>query len=515
MHHFYNLSNASASSSSSSSAASASSFPSASLAADLAVLFPNGVTNAAVGVGKGKAAGASSSAGSSAAKDGAESDDEDKEKRDEEAGGAAAAASAASATAEPEKKETKKKKGAGKGGRKGKSRRGKAAAAAAAAASTSSAPNGGDDMTDEVEESKDEDADAEDPDAPATTTPSGKPLPTMGVAVTAGAGRGRKGARTNRKPRSKPVKTEAAATASAASSSAAASAQDVSKHAVGASGAGKAGVKPARIQMEAWALEEKLNPVRRHERPSRLFFGNTAYYVLFRLHQVLTHAFVTYVWSMLMRCVLIWSVGCVRLQFLYHRLLTAKELSLKQRVVSTMTAAGRKYPVTPEARLELWHTKLYELLDARVEQSKFEDELRALMGASAYILFTIDKLIAQLIKQVPALHVHASCPYLPALPFVSSYLCLCVAAWCQAHLIVTTPACLQLLRLYHYEHARARGDVTLSSLTLAGANGPAPLPPAQPMTLERSAQFARMYQSHCANFITENETCAQIEFVST
>lgn len=36
-----------------------------------------------------------------------------------------------------------------------------------------------------------------------------------------------------------------------------------------------------------------------------------------------------------------------------------------------------------------------------MEQSKFEDDCRDMFGISSYILFTIDKLIFQLAKQVP------------------------------------------------------------------------------------------------------------------
>lgn len=43
---------------------------------------------------------------------------------------------------------------------------------------------------------------------------------------------------------------------------------------------------------------------------------------------------------------------------------------------------------------------LYNLLDGSVENSKFEDECRAITGNQSYVLFTLDKLIYKLIRQV-------------------------------------------------------------------------------------------------------------------
>jgi paired amphipathic helix protein Sin3a len=46
-------------------------------------------------------------------------------------------------------------------------------------------------------------------------------------------------------------------------------------------------------------------------------------------------------------------------------------------------------------------------MEGSLEQSKFEDDCRDMFGISSYILFTIDKLIVHLAKQV--------CPPLPML----------------------------------------------------------------------------------------------------
>lgn len=45
-------------------------------------------------------------------------------------------------------------------------------------------------------------------------------------------------------------------------------------------------------------------------------------------------------------------------------------------------------------------TALYYLLDGSSDNSKFEDDCRAILGNQSYLLFTLDKLIYKLVKQV-------------------------------------------------------------------------------------------------------------------
>jgi paired amphipathic helix protein Sin3a len=45
---------------------------------------------------------------------------------------------------------------------------------------------------------------------------------------------------------------------------------------------------------------------------------------------------------------------------------------------------------------------LYGLLDGSLDNSKFEDECRAIIGTQSYVLFTLDKLIFKLVKQFQA-----------------------------------------------------------------------------------------------------------------
>ncbi|KAF5739647.1 paired amphipathic helix protein Sin3-like 2 isoform X1 [Tripterygium wilfordii] len=99
---------------------------------------------------------------------------------------------------------------------------------------------------------------------------------------------------------------------------------------------------------------------------SRVLYGNDDFYVLFRLHQIL-----------------------------YERILSAKKNStgveMKWRNTKDTDSPG------PYAR---FMSVLYNLLDGSVDNAKFEDECRAIIGNQSYVLFTLDKLIYKLVKQL-------------------------------------------------------------------------------------------------------------------
>lgn len=46
---------------------------------------------------------------------------------------------------------------------------------------------------------------------------------------------------------------------------------------------------------------------------------------------------------------------------------------------------------------------IFGLLDGSCDNAKFEDDCRAIIGSQSYILFTVDKLIYKIVKQVNAL----------------------------------------------------------------------------------------------------------------
>lgn len=83
-------------------------------------------------------------------------------------------------------------------------------------------------------------------------------------------------------------------------------------------------------------------------------------------------------------------------QTLYERILSAKsnaELAAKKKC-SDGGAAPNLYSRFIQV--------LYGLLDGSLDNSKFEDECRAIIGTQSYVLFTLDELIFKLVKQLQA-----------------------------------------------------------------------------------------------------------------
>ncbi|KAL3694267.1 hypothetical protein R1sor_007918 [Riccia sorocarpa] len=101
---------------------------------------------------------------------------------------------------------------------------------------------------------------------------------------------------------------------------------------------------------------------------SNIFYGNDGAYVIFRLHQTL-----------------------------YERILCAKTNAI---------AAEKKWKSIKDTAPPNLYAKflkvLFSLLDGSLDNAKFEDECRTIIGTQSYILFTLDKLIFKLVKQLQA-----------------------------------------------------------------------------------------------------------------
>ncbi|KAK1280748.1 Paired amphipathic helix protein Sin3-like 4 [Acorus gramineus] len=101
----------------------------------------------------------------------------------------------------------------------------------------------------------------------------------------------------------------------------------------------------------------------------RIFYGNDSFYVLFRLHQAL-----------------------------YDRMLSAKMNS---------SSAEQKWryskDTSPPDHYSRFMSSLYNLLDGSSDNTKFEDDCRAFIGTQSYVLFTLDKLISKLMKQLQSI----------------------------------------------------------------------------------------------------------------
>ncbi|KAG6520399.1 hypothetical protein ZIOFF_017449 [Zingiber officinale] len=121
-------------------------------------------------------------------------------------------------------------------------------------------------------------------------------------------------------------------------------------------------VKPLARHVHA-ALHDK------HEKSSKIFYGNDSFYVLFRLHQML-----------------------------YERIVSAKTNS---------SAAENKWRNSKDSNHPDLYAKfmsaLFNLLDGSADNTKFEDDCRSIIGTQSYVLFTLDKLIFKVVKQLQAI----------------------------------------------------------------------------------------------------------------
>ncbi|GAB2241729.1 hypothetical protein Droror1_Dr00018504 [Drosera rotundifolia] len=131
------------------------------------------------------------------------------------------------------------------------------------------------------------------------------------------------------------------------------------------------------------ALDEKT-------KDSQVFYGSDSFYVLFRLHQTL-----------------------------YERVQSAK--------LSSSTDERKWRSTNGAASTDLYSRfkkAVLNLLSGTADNFKFEDDCRATIGAQSYVLFTVDKLIYKIVKQL--------------------------------QLIATDEIGNKLLHLYQYENSRAR-----------------------------------------------------------
>ncbi|KAL4379199.1 hypothetical protein GQ457_02G011470 [Hibiscus cannabinus] len=100
---------------------------------------------------------------------------------------------------------------------------------------------------------------------------------------------------------------------------------------------------------------------------SCVFYANDDFYVLFRLHQIL-----------------------------YERILFAKTNSMDSEM------KWKNSEGTSPDLYARFMSALYSLLDGSADNAKFEDECRAIIGNQSYVLFTLDKLLYKLVKQLQA-----------------------------------------------------------------------------------------------------------------
>ncbi|XP_062620426.1 paired amphipathic helix protein Sin3a-like isoform X2 [Saccostrea cucullata] len=114
-----------------------------------------------------------------------------------------------------------------------------------------------------------------------------------------------------------------------------------------------------------------------------LFFVNNNWYLFFRLHQIL----------------------CERLYkiYTYSVKIAAEEAQCrKDRKESTAVALRLKAPseIEPEEYYPYFLEMVKSLLDGNLESTQYEDQLREMYGIHAYIAFTMEKLVQNLVRQM-------------------------------------------------------------------------------------------------------------------
>ena len=118
---------------------------------------------------------------------------------------------------------------------------------------------------------------------------------------------------------------------------------------------------------------------KKNKKGKTVFYGNDAFYVLFRLHN-----------------------------FLYERLAIVEECAQSGENKWNQIRRRAAYEGLQGASSKCWRRSggymqlLYRLIDGTTENSQYEDECRHLLGAKVY-LFTVDKLIYKLVKQVQSI----------------------------------------------------------------------------------------------------------------
>ena len=142
--------------------------------------------------------------------------------------------------------------------------------------------------------------------------------------------------------------------------------------------------KPLAAHLALPSAGKKANG-RSNLKANSVFYGNDAFYILFRLHH-----------------------------YLYERISISKECaksgdnkwrpSPQRRSESKQSNKPKEVEaVVAEKNHEEFLQLLYRLIDGTTDVSQYEDECRHLLGAKAYILFTVDKLIYKLVKQIQSI----------------------------------------------------------------------------------------------------------------
>ncbi|KAG3114364.1 hypothetical protein PI125_g6515 [Phytophthora idaei] len=132
------------------------------------------------------------------------------------------------------------------------------------------------------------------------------------------------------------------------------------------------------------ALDSKQDAAKVLEDYKSLFYGNQHAYAFLRLYQILHN----------------------RLERAYDLCEKAKRNRNRRTInpaARALAHAHHSLSASPKEKTgdyQSFVSKLYSLIDGSVDNSKYEDSCRSLMGSTSYFLFTMDKLVTQVLKQM-------------------------------------------------------------------------------------------------------------------
>ncbi|KAF4031405.1 C-terminal domain of Sin3a protein [Phytophthora infestans] len=132
------------------------------------------------------------------------------------------------------------------------------------------------------------------------------------------------------------------------------------------------------------ALDSKQDAAKVLEDYKSLFYGNQHAYAFLRLYQILHN----------------------RLERAFDLCEKAKRNRNRRTInpaARALAHAHHSLSASPKEKTgdyQAFVSKLYSLIDGSVDNSKYEDSCRSLMGSTSYFLFTMDKLVTQVLKQM-------------------------------------------------------------------------------------------------------------------
>ncbi|XP_067943768.1 paired amphipathic helix protein Sin3a-like isoform X2 [Watersipora subatra] len=126
-------------------------------------------------------------------------------------------------------------------------------------------------------------------------------------------------------------------------------------------------------------FDEKSDGIERYS----LFYANSNWYLFLRLHQILCHRL-------------------HQIKLVCDTLVADARACKKDKSESVAVALRLRLPseVDPEQYYSVFLDLVMSLLDGNIESNQYEDQLREIFGIHAYITFTLDKVIQNIVKQL-------------------------------------------------------------------------------------------------------------------